>query len=41
MVPAVNVAAPALVMAGAWSIVSEKLCVAFDPAPLLAVIVMA
>ena len=37
-VPAVNVVLLALVMAGAWPTVSVKLCTAFVPTPLLAVI---
>ncbi len=38
-VPTVKVVWSALVMAGAWSTVSVKLCVASVPTPLLAVIV--
>jgi hypothetical protein len=38
--PLVNVAAAALVMAGAWSTVNVKFWVAFDPSPLLAVMTM-
>jgi hypothetical protein len=38
--PTVNVVLAALVMAGAWPIVSVKFWVAFDPTPLLAVIVI-
>ena len=38
--PTLNVVAAALVTAGAWFIVNVKLCVAFDPTPLLAVMVM-
>jgi hypothetical protein len=37
--PTVNAALLALVIAGAWSIVSVKLCVAAEPTPLEAVIV--
>ncbi len=37
--PTVNVVSSALVMAGAWSTVSVKLCVASGPIPLVAVIV--
>ena len=38
--PNVKTVDAALVMAGAWLIASVKLWVAFDPTPLLAVIVM-
>jgi hypothetical protein len=39
-VPAVNVAAVALVITGAWSTVSVKLCAALVPAALLAVMLI-
>ena len=38
--PWVNDAVAALVMAGAWSMVNVKVCLAFEPTPLLAVMVM-
>jgi hypothetical protein len=38
--PTVNAVLAALAIAGAWPIVSVKLWVAFDPTPLLAVIVI-
>jgi hypothetical protein len=38
--PTVNVVVLELVMAGAWFTVSVKLCVALEPMPLLAVIVI-
>ena len=39
-VPTVNVVLPPLVIAGAWVTVNEKLWLAGEPTPLLAVIVM-
>ena len=39
-VPTVKVVLLALVIAGAWPTVNVKLCVAFEPTPLLAVMVM-